>query len=53
MINKQIAETLAVSVRTVEVHRASIMEKMQADSLAELVQQISELQKIDTLCPTD
>lgn len=44
MINKQIAETLAISVRTVEVHRASIMEKMQAESFAGLVQHLNHLQ---------
>lgn len=35
--NKAIAELLGVSVRTVETHRASIMVKMQAESLADLV----------------
>ncbi|EXI62011.1 hypothetical protein MHD_01040 [Mannheimia granulomatis] len=48
-INKQIADKLAVSVRTVEVHRASVMEKMQAESLAGLVQKISDLQKIEKI----
>ncbi|MDW0576191.1 LuxR C-terminal-related transcriptional regulator [Mannheimia haemolytica] len=42
--NKQIADKLAISVRTVEVHRANVMEKMQAESLAGLVQMIGELQ---------
>lgn len=36
--NKEIAERLEVSHRTVEVHRARIMHKMEAGSLAELVQ---------------
>ncbi len=36
--NKEIAEKLDVSHRTVEVHRARIMHKMEAGSLAELVQ---------------
>ncbi|EZQ13590.1 response regulator FixJ [Aquamicrobium defluvii] len=35
--NKTIAYDLAISPRTVEVHRANIMSKMQARSLAELV----------------
>jgi two-component system, LuxR family, response regulator FixJ len=35
--NKEIASALGVSSKTVEAHRARVMEKMQADSLAELV----------------
>jgi RNA polymerase sigma factor (sigma-70 family) len=36
--NKQIAEALAISVKTVEAHRARAMEKMDVTSVAELVQ---------------
>ena len=35
--NKQVADTLSLSARTVEVHRAHIMEKMGANTLADLV----------------
>lgn len=39
-LNKQIADDLGISIKTVEVHRARVMEKMQANSLAELVQAV-------------
>ena len=39
-LNKQIADTLGISIKTVEVHRARVMEKMGAQSLAELVQAV-------------
>lgn len=35
--NREIAAELGLSIKTVEVHRARVMEKMQVDSLAELV----------------
>ena len=37
MMNKQIAKRLGVTVATVKVHRGHAMQKMQVDSLAELV----------------
>jgi FixJ family two-component response regulator len=37
MLNKQIASELGVGEKTVKVHRARVMEKMQARSVAELV----------------
>lgn len=36
-LNKQIASTLHISLKTVEQHRARVMRKMEADSLAQLV----------------
>ena len=36
-LNKQIAARLAISEKTVKVHRARVMQKMKAGSVAELV----------------
>lgn len=38
-LNKQIAAELQIAERTVKVHRKSVMQKMQASSVAELVRQ--------------
>jgi RNA polymerase sigma factor (sigma-70 family) len=37
-LNKQIADDLGISIKTVEVHRSRVMEKMGADTVVELVQ---------------
>ena len=42
-LNKQIADSLGISIKTVEVHRARVMEKMGVNSLAELVQNVMAL----------
>lgn len=39
-LNKIIADQLAISIKTVEVHRARVMEKLGARSVADLVQQV-------------
>jgi two-component system response regulator TtrR len=43
LTNKAIADRYFVAVRTVEVHRSKVMEKMQATSLAELVSSLNLL----------
>ncbi len=37
-VNRLIAEEMEISIKTVEAHRARIMEKLAVDSVAELVQ---------------
>jgi two-component system, LuxR family, response regulator FixJ len=39
-LNKEIASELGITIRTVKEHRGRVMEKMEADSLAELVTMI-------------
>ena len=43
MLNKQIASELATTERTVKFHRAHIMQKMSAKSLADLVRMVEKL----------
>ena len=45
MANKAIAETLDISPKTVEVHRARVMSKMNAQSLPQLVNQAQVMQQ--------
>jgi FixJ family two-component response regulator len=42
-LNKQIASELGTSEKTIKVHRGRVMEKMHADSVAELVRVIEKL----------
>ncbi len=44
--NKVMAADLSLSQRTIEIHRARVMEKMQARSLAQLVRMVMEVQRI-------
>lgn len=47
LTNKEIARALAVSPRTVEVHRARLAGKLETDSLAQLVRQYADLVDAD------
>jgi RNA polymerase sigma factor (sigma-70 family) len=43
LLNKQVAAQLGVSEITVKIHRSRVMQKMQADSLADLVRMVEML----------
>ncbi len=46
MLNKQVAADLCLSEITIKQHRRRVMEKMQADSLADLVRMADKLQRL-------
>ena len=43
LLNKQIVGELATTERTIKFHRANIMQKMQAESLADLIKMAQKL----------
>jgi two-component system response regulator FixJ len=45
--NKVMAADLGLSQRTIEIHRARVMEKMGASSLAQLVRMVLDLEDND------
>jgi len=51
MLNKQIAAQIGTAENTVKVHRSRAMEKMQANSLADLVKMIQRLQASSSKSP--
>jgi FixJ family two-component response regulator len=51
-LNKQIAHRLGVSEKTIKVHRARVMEKMQANSLADLVRLYEKLAQASEVEPS-
>ncbi|VAW65419.1 Two-component transcriptional response regulator, LuxR family [hydrothermal vent metagenome] len=44
--NREVASLCSISVKTVEVHRARIMDKMSADSFPELIHMVLELKQL-------
>ena len=46
-LNKQIANELGTSEKTIKVHRGQVMHKMGADSLADLVRMAAKLNSVD------
>ena len=51
-LNKEIASELGITIRTVKEHRGRVMEKMKANSLAELVTMIVTLRLHETRVTT-
>ncbi|MCL1088970.1 response regulator [Shewanella profunda] len=47
MTNKQISEAMFLSLRTIEVHRAKIMKKLEVNNMAELVQHLANLHVVE------
>jgi FixJ family two-component response regulator len=43
LLNKQIALRLGTSEKTIKIHRSHVMQKMRADSLADLVRMSQKL----------
>lgn len=48
--NRKIAETLSLSRKTVEVHRAKVMQKMRADTLSQLIKMAIIIDIIKVFC---
>jgi two-component system response regulator FixJ len=46
--NKQVADNLSISIKTVEQHRAKMMEKLRVNSVAELVQLIETKRRLES-----
>ncbi len=45
LLNKQVAGDLEIAEKTIKIHRARVMEKMQAHSVAELVRMVDRVRE--------
>ncbi len=51
LLNKEIATNLGTSEKTIKIHRSQVMQKMKADSFADLVRKAEKLQISSSLSP--
>ena len=48
-LNKQIAKSLSLSVKTIELHKSNLRRKLEVDSVAQLVRLVTEVSVAETM----